>query len=128
MVVVQRLHEAELCGALDIALSAAPSISICENPGMELCTKSHVNPDNLVNPVKHVFLVRRFYRIYRIGHDLHDEHGGTFHYRLNGADSQTDTLEWTSRRFFNGLGSEGWELVSAILKDKEWSPGGMVRL
>lgn len=53
------------------------------------------------------------------------ESGGTFHYRLNGADSQTDTVEWTSRRFFNELGNHGWELVSAILKDKEWSPGGM---
>ncbi len=53
------------------------------------------------------------------------ESGGTFHYRLNGVDNQTDTVEWTSRKFFNDLGADGWELISAILKDKEWSAGGM---
>ena len=34
----------------------------------------YINPHNHVNPVKHAFHVGRFYRIYRIGHDLHD-HG-----------------------------------------------------
>ena len=53
------------------------------------------------------------------------EQGGTFHYRLNGKDEETDTLNWTSRKFFNDLGEQGWELISAILKDKEWSTGGM---
>jgi len=53
------------------------------------------------------------------------EQGGTFHYRLNGKDKQTDTMNWTSRKFFNDLGEQGLELISAILKDKEWSNGGM---
>jgi hypothetical protein len=50
---------------------------------------------------------------------------GTFHYRLNGADQQTDTLEWKNGKFFDDLGQQGWELIAAILKDNErWSPGG----
>ena len=32
---------------------------------------------------------------------------GTFHYRLNGADHQTDTLEWKNGKFFNDLGEHG---------------------
>lgn len=40
------------------------------------------------------------------------ESGGTFHFRLNGEDQTTDTLEWASRKFFNDLGQKGWELAS----------------
>jgi hypothetical protein len=53
------------------------------------------------------------------------ESGGTFHYRMNGENKETDTLHWTSRKFFNELGEQGWEMISAIIKDKEWSAGGM---
>ena len=37
--------------------------------------RNRLNPNNHVNPVKHAFRVGRFYRIYRIEHDLQDDHG-----------------------------------------------------
>jgi hypothetical protein len=53
------------------------------------------------------------------------EAGGTFHYRLNGVDQQTDTLEWKNGKFFNDLGQQGWDLIGALLRDAEkWSPSG----
>jgi hypothetical protein len=57
--------------------------------------------------------------------EIVSESGGTIHYRSNGKDGQVETVEWTSRRFFNDLGGSGWELISASLKDKEWSAGGL---